>query len=170
MMFSNIDLNIFIENLLFLVFSSLFLTISGWSWRKAKPFSIPQVPIWFNAWLSLVIIIGLLLPMAVTIWWGIWQQNMIVLNVFLSYFLMLGLQIFFEIIVFRKFHSCVWVTIPCLYLPYRFWQLYQGWILLSTDSELFWVQNLLLLEIVLWIFNYCVHLSQIPRLLQWDKI
>jgi hypothetical protein len=169
-MFFKTDLEIFSEDLLFLVFSTLFLLLIGWWWRKARPFMISQIPVWFNAWLSLVIIIGFLLPLGVTFWWGIWQQNMTILNIFLSYYLIVGLQILFESIVLRKFQSCIWVTIPCLYLPYRIWQLYRGWVLLSANSELFWLQNLLLLEIILWIFNYGVHLSQIPRLMQWEEV
>jgi hypothetical protein len=58
--------------------------------------------------------------------------------------------------------------IPCLYLPYRIWQLYQGLTLLNPQPELIWVRNLLILEIILWIFNYGVHLSQLPKLLRWE--
>jgi hypothetical protein len=68
----------------------------------------------------------------------------------------------------QRFHSCVWVMIPCLYLPYRIWQLYQGLTLLNPLPELIWVQKLLILETILWIFNYGVHLSQLPKLLRWE--
>lgn len=51
---------------------------------------------------------------------------------------------------------------------YRVWQLYEGLTILGSDSELMWVRNLLILEIVLWTANYALDLSQLPRLLRWE--
>lgn len=82
---------------------------------------------------------------------------------------MLGLQIVSEIVV-KNYQSPIWVTVPCLYLPYRFLQLYQGIELVSVESNLIWVKYILILELVLWIFNYGVHLSQLPRLLRWPSV
>lgn len=39
---------------------------------------------------------------------------------------------------------------------------------LNPINELMWIRNLLLFEIVLWIANYVLDLSQLPRLLRWD--
>jgi hypothetical protein len=119
-------------------------------------------------WFAIVLVLGIALPLLAMVLWGIWWNYQQVLILLADYFLMLGLQILSESVVARKFHSCVWVTIPCLYLPYRIWQLYQGLILLNPQPELIWVRNLLIFEIVLWIFNYGVHLSQLPRLLRWE--
>lgn len=60
--------------------------------------------------------------------------------------------------------------VPYLYLPYRIWQLYEGWILLGSAGELMWVKNLLLVEIVLWTVNYALDVAQLPRLLRWEQV
>ena len=168
-MTSTTNFNIIFENLLFLVIATSFLVFLGWVYRQSKPFSIPQpLPTWFKAWFSVVIVLGIALPFLAMLFWGVWQGNQSVLKVLVSYFVMLGLQILSESVTANRFHSCVWVTIPCLYLPYRIWQLYSGLTLLSIENDSIWIQRLLVTEIVLWIFNYGVHLSQIPRLLQWE--
>ncbi|MFH7029737.1 MAG: hypothetical protein ACHBN1_31350 [Heteroscytonema crispum UTEX LB 1556] len=165
----NIYLKLLLENLLFVTLATSFFVFVGWVWRDSKPFSIPQpLPPWFKVWLSIVLVVGLALPVVVMLLWGVWWGYYQVGIVLASYFLMLGLQILSEKVTVNKFQSCVWVTIPCVYLPYRFWQLYEGLGLLSPEPQLMWVRNLLILEIVLWIFNYGVHLSQLPRLLRWD--
>lgn len=161
--------NIFIENSLFVIISTSFLVFVGWVWRRAKPFSIPQpLPTWFKAWLSVVLVVGVLFPVLAIVVWGVWWNQESVLLALIPYLVMLALQILSEIVTSKRFQSCVWVMIPCLYLPYRVWQLYSGLMLLSLESGTIWVQRLLLVEIVLWIFNYGVHLSQIPRLLRWE--
>ena len=168
MSFSTTDLNLVFENLLFLLIATSFLVFLGWVWRLSLPFSIPQpLPAWFKAWLSIVLVVGVALPLVAMLVWGVWWGNQSVLQATLPYFVMLGFQILSESVTLNRFQSCVWVMIPCLYLPYRIWQLYRGLTLLSLD-ETIWVQRLLLVEIVLWIFNYGVHLSQLPRLLGWE--
>ncbi|MBE9188860.1 hypothetical protein IQ230_00465 [Gloeocapsopsis crepidinum LEGE 06123] len=156
-----------IENLLFFTLATSFLIFAGWLWRHAKPFSLPQpLPNWFKAWFATVIVLGVLLPL-VTILWAASQGDRIVVLVLVSYFVMLGLQILSESLTVNRFQSCVWVTIPCLYLPYRLWQLYSGLTLINLENDL-WVQSILIAEMVLWTFNYGVHLSQIPWLLRWE--
>jgi len=157
-----------VENLLFFALATSFLVFAGWLWRYAKPFSLPQpLPSWFKAWLATVIVLGVLLPL-VTILWAASQGDRIVVLVLVSYFAMLGLQILSESLTVNRFQSCVWVTIPCLYLPYRLWQLYSGLTLINLENGL-WVQSILIAEMFLWAFNYGVHLSQIPRLLRWES-
>jgi hypothetical protein len=58
--------------------------------------------------------------------------------------------------------------VPYLYVPYRVWQLYEGWTLLTPESEPIGFETLLLVEIVLWIGNYALDLAQLPRLLRWE--
>lgn len=166
MTFSTTNMNLLFENLLFLVVTTSFLVFVGWVWRQSKPFSIPEpLPTWFKAWLSVVLVVGVALPvLAMLVWWG----DRSVLQATLPYFVMLGFQILSESVTLNRFQSCVWVTIPCLYLPYRIWQLHSGLTLLSLESGPIWVQRLLLAEIVLWSFNYGVHLFQLPRLLRWE--
>ena len=58
--------------------------------------------------------------------------------------------------------------VPYIYLPYRFWQLYEGLTLLDSTSELQWVRYLLIFELVMWIVNYAIDVSQLPRLFRWE--
>ncbi len=163
------NLNLLIENLIFLFVATAFLVIVGWAWRHLKPFDLPQpLPGWFKVWFLTVQLAGGLLPLVAMLLWGVWRGYSSVLTVFLSYFAMLGLQILSEIATLRWFHSVVWVMVPYLYLPYRIWQLYEGLMLLEPESDLMWVQYLLILEIVLWTLNYGLDLAQLPRLFRWE--
>jgi hypothetical protein len=112
--------------------------------------------------------VGVLVPLIALILWGVWWGYSKVLTVLAWYFLMLGLQILSEILTLRKFPSVVWVMVPYLYLPYRIWQLYEGLQILSPEPELMWIRILLIVEIVLWIGNYVLDVSQLPRLFDWE--
>ncbi len=169
MTFSTTDLNLLFENILFLVAATSFLVFVGLAWRQSKPYSLPQpLPTWFNIWFLSVQVIGGLLPLLAMLLWGVWWGYSSVLTVLVPYFVMLGLQILSEIVTLRQFQSVAWVMVPYLYVPYRIWQLEQGLTLLRPESELVWVRNLLLVEIILWILNYALALSQLPRLLRWE--
>ncbi|WP_017316464.1 hypothetical protein [Mastigocladopsis repens] len=165
----NTNLYLFIENLVFFLLATSFLVVVGWAWRNSKPFSLPQpLPGWFKIWFGTVQILGVIVPLVVILVWGMWLRDTRILTVFIPYFVMLGLQILSEILTLRQFHTVVWVMVPYLYLPYRFWQLYQGWKFLHFETDLAWVRNLLLVEIVLWIVNYILDVAQLPRLLRWE--
>jgi len=169
MTFSTTDLNLLFENILFLFTATSFLVFVGLAWRRSKPYSLPQpLPTWFNIWFLSVQVIGGLLPLLAMLLWGVWWGYSSVLTVLVPYFVLLGLQILSEIVTLRQFQSVVWVMVPYLYVPYRVWQLEQGLTLLCPESELVWVRNLLLVEIILWILNYALALSQLPRLLRWE--
>lgn len=168
-MISPTEVKLLFENLLFFAIATSFLVVVNWAWRQSKPYSLPQpLPEWFRVWFLTVQVVGGLLPLLAMLLWGVWWGYSSVLTVLIPYFVMLGLQILSEIVTLRQFHSVVWVMVPYLYLPYRIWQLYEGLTLLSPTSELMWVQNLLLVEIVLWTLNYALDLSQLPRLLRWE--
>lgn len=168
-MISTTEIKLLLENLLFFAIATSFLVVVGWAWRQSKPYSLPQpLPVWFNIWFFTVQVVGGLVPLLAILLWGVWWGYSSVLTVLIPYFAMLGLQILSEIVTLRQFHSIVWVMVPYLYLPYRVWQLYEGLTLLNPASELMWVQNLLLVEIVLWTLNYALDLSQLPRLLRWE--
>lgn len=158
-----------VENLLFFAIATSFFFIVGWAWRSAKPFYLPEpLPGWFRIWFGTVQVIGGLIPLIVMLVWGVWWGYTSVLTVLIPYFVVLGLQILSESMSLRQFHSVVFVMVPYLYLPYRIWQLYEGLSLLNPASELVWVRNLLLVEIVLWTLNYALDLSQLPRLMRWE--
>ncbi|GAX38353.1 hypothetical protein [Nodularia sp. NIES-3585] len=165
----NINLHLFLENLLFFLSATSFFIVVGWAWKHAKPYIIPQpLPRWFKFWFSTVQILGVFLPLVVMVLWGVFWGYTAVLSVFTWYFVMLGLQILCESISLRLFHSVVWVMIPYLYVPYRIWQMYEGLTLLGSVSQLWWIQNVLVLEILLWTANYALNVSQLPRLFSWE--
>ncbi|HEY9298569.1 MAG TPA: hypothetical protein VIQ31_19870 [Phormidium sp.] len=165
----NTNLYLLLENLLFLVITTTFLGIVGWAWRYCKPYTLPQpLPGWFKIWFGTVQIVGVLFPLPVIVLWGLWKGYSDVLTIFAWYYLILGLQILAEILTLRKFQSVVWVMVPYLYLPYRIWQLYEGFKILSPDSQLIWVKYLLIVEIILWTVNYALDLAQLPRLFRWE--
>lgn len=164
----NTNLYLFIENLVFFVLATSFFVVVGWAWRNSKPFSLPQpLPEWFKIWFGTVQVLGVIVPLLVIVW-GLWRGDNRILTVFVPYLVMLGLQILSEILTLRQFHTVVWVMVPYLYLPYRFWQLYEGWKFVRFETDLAWVRNLLLVEVVLWIGNYVLDVTQLPRLLRWE--
>lgn len=168
MTFSN-TIYLLIENLLFFAIATSFFVIVGWAWRQAKPYNLPEpLPGWFRIWFVTVQVLGGLIPLIAMCLWGFWWGYSSVLTVLIPYFVMLGLQVLSESLSLRRFHSVVFVMVPYLYLPYRIWQLYEGLSLLNPASELIWVRNLLLAEIVLWTLNYALDLAQLPRLLSWE--
>lgn len=158
-----------LENLLFFLITTIILSLMAYYWRTAKPFSIPQTPNWFRPWFILVQVLGVLFPLIALILWGIWWRNTIVLSIFASYFLILGLQILTETIMLRQFQTVAWVAIPYFYVPYRVWQLYQGLITIGDDSELMLVRLLLEINIGIWMINYCLNLLQLPLLFRWEE-
>lgn len=165
----NTNLYLFLENLLFFVVATFFTVIVGWAWRNTKPMTLPEpLPGWFKIWFGTVQVVGILIPLIAMFLWGVWWGYSSVLTVFIWYFIMLGLQIISESVTLRRFQSVVWVMVPYLYLPYRVWQLYEGLTIISPESELIWMRNLLILEIVLWTTNYILDVAQLPRLFGWE--
>ena len=165
----NTNLYLFLENLLFLAIATSFTAIAHLAWRDLKPFTLPDpLPDWFKIWFGTVQVVGVVIPLLAMFLWGVWWGYTSVLTVFIPYFVMLGLQILFEILTLRRFQSVVWVMVPYLYLPYRIWQLYEGLTILSPESDLIWIRYLLIVEIVLWTGNYALDLAQLPRLFRWE--
>ncbi len=165
----NINLHLFLENLLFFLSVTSFFIVVGWAWKHAKPYKITELlPTWFKLWFSTVQILGVLLPLAVMVLWGVFWGYTSVLIILAWYFVMLGLQIITESISLKMFHSVVWVMVAYLYVPYRIWQMYEGLIILGSVSQFWWIKNLLILEIILWTGNYALNVSQLPRLLGWE--
>lgn len=157
-----------LENLIFFAIATALLVMIGWAWRNIEPYELPKpLPGWFKVWFLSVQFLGIMPPLAALLIGGIWQGNFTVLAIFAAYFLMLGLQILSESLSLRRFQSTVFVMVPYLYLPYRFWQLYEGTILLNSDAEMDWVCYILIFEIVVWMINYCLDLAQLPRLFHW---
>ncbi|WP_071517205.1 hypothetical protein [Geitlerinema sp. PCC 9228] len=160
--------SIFIENILFVVFTTAFLAITGWAWQDTQPYQLPNpLPNWFGLWFGSVQILGGLLPLVALIW-VIWQGNTNAIAIFASYIIVLGLQILSEFLTLRKFQSVVWVMVPYLYVPYRIWQLYEGLVVLTPIDNWFWIRMVLWVNLVVWIGNYLLDLAQLPRLFRWE--
>ncbi|MBD2489961.1 hypothetical protein [Aulosira sp. FACHB-615] len=165
----NINLYLLRENLLFFTVSTFLIGVISWGWKNAKPYTVPlPFPWWYKWWFLTMQILGVLLPLLIMLLWGVWWKQGIVLAVLDWYFIILVWQIFFETFTLRKLQHVVWVMVPYIYLPYRFWQLYEGLTLLGSQTELLWVRYLLILELVLWIVNYAIDVVQLPRLFRWE--
>lgn len=167
---TEIGLRLLAENSVFFLISLVFLSWTGWAWRKLKSFELPKpLPDWFSYWFGSVQFLGLVPPL-VALGWSLWQGYFTVLVVLLAYFVMLALQVIAEIVTLRQFQSVVWVMVPYLYVPYRLWQLYEGLTLIQRETNLGWVQVLLIGEIVVWSINYLLDLAQLPRLFRWPDL
>lgn len=157
-----------IENGVFLAIANLFLLITAWAWRTAKPYHLPDpLPGWFRYWFLTIQIFGTI-PPAIALGWGILHNNGGVIAIFAAYFILLGIQILTEILTLRPFQSVVWIMVPYLYVGYRLWQLYEGIHLLDRE-DLAWIRLILLGEIALWSGNYLLDLAQLPRLFRWES-
>lgn len=156
------------EILLFLLASTAFLGIVGWAWRSLQPYRLPEpLPGWFRVWFISVQIGGGLVPLGVLVW-SLGGADTRITMILVTYLVNLGLQVLAESLTLRQFRSVVWVMVPYLYVPFRLWQLYEG-LMLFASGELGWFQALLVAEIVLWMINYSLNLSQLPRLAGWPQ-
>ncbi len=165
----NINLYLLVENLIFFIIATLFIVVVNWGWRNTKTYTLPlPFPGWYKIWFGSVQVFGILLPLVVMLLWGVWWNDRTVLSVFGWYFIVLGLQIISERVTLRELQNVVWVMVPYIYLPYRFWQLYEGVTILSSENKLVWVRYFLIFELVLWIVNYAIDVSQLPRLFRWE--
>ncbi len=97
----------------------------GWVWRESKPFTLPQpLPTWFKAWLSIVLVLGVVLPLISLVLWGFWwgETRVVValakrcaLAQIAAYFFMLAFQILSESV--NKSLSLVRLGDDSLYVP-----------------------------------------------------
>ncbi|WP_445633894.1 Lycopene cyclase domain-containing protein [Nostoc sp. DSM 114161] len=165
----NINIYLFLENLIFFVIATLFIVVVNWGWKNTKTYTLPlPFPSWYKIWFGSVQVFGILLPLVVMLLWGVWWSDRTVLTVLGWYFIVLGLQIISERVALRELQNVVWVMVPYIYLPYRFWQLYEGITILGSETKLLWVRYLLIFQLVLWIINYVIDVSQLPRLFRWE--
>ncbi|WP_013320751.1 hypothetical protein [Gloeothece verrucosa] len=161
---------LFWENVLFSLVATVFLLIVDRAWKDLKPFELPlPQPKWFNYWFVPVQIFGLFLPLVALVWWGfVWGYQSVIVAL-LPYLIILVLQIASEVYTLRKKSSVVWVMVPYVYLPYRFWQLYEALNFLPSNPQLIWVRYLLMINLIVWIANYLLDISQLPRLFRWPS-
>ncbi|MDZ8188051.1 MAG: hypothetical protein RMX96_24760 [Nostoc sp. ChiSLP02] len=165
----NINLYLFLENLIFFVIATLFILVVSWGWKNTKVYTLPlPFPDWYKIWFGSIQVLGIVLPLIVMLLWGVWWGDRTVLTVLGWYSIVLVLQIISETLALRKLQNVVWVMVPYIYLPYRFWQLYESLTILGSQTKLLWVRYLLIFLLVLWIINYLIDVSQLPRLFRWE--
>jgi len=157
-----------IENGAFLFLSTLFLTVVGWSWRNTQPYELPKpLPDWFKFWFGSVQFLGSVPPLIAMVC-ALWQNISLLREVLLAYFVVLALQVLTETLALRQFQTVAWVMVPYLYVPYRLWQLWEGYTLTTAEeSAASWLSLFFIGEIVVWGGNYLLDLAQLPSLLRW---
>lgn len=155
-----------LENAVFVAIATGFLAIAGWAWRDLPAFQLPKpLPAWFKYWFGAVQFLGVLPPL-LALGWCWWQGEGLWVQLWLAYFALLALQILAEVLALRRYQSTVWVMVPYLYVPYRLWQLAEGWGI-AADQTCWAMQALCAAEGLLWALNYLLDLAQLPRLFRW---
>jgi hypothetical protein len=156
-----------------LVFFALACTALVWAqWRLPKPSASfpgprPVGPI-FKVWLVVIWVVGLLLPLVALVvdgWLGGRTDTRLAL---VPYFVMFFAQVGSELFVWKRWRSPVWVIVPCLYLPWRLYQVARGMEGLEDPAASLTLVTLSAL-FVLWVINIGVHYTNIPATLRWDS-
>ncbi|MEH1853022.1 MAG: hypothetical protein V7L11_15455 [Nostoc sp.] len=82
MIFSNINLYLFLENFLFFLIATLLIVVINWGWKDTKPYTLPLAfPGWYKIWFGSVQLLGVLLPLVFMLLWGVWWGDRTVLSV-----------------------------------------------------------------------------------------
>ena len=156
------------ENAMFLLFT---LPCLVWGWRRydaqaAFPGPVTPWPAWFKVWFRVIWLVGIALPLGVSIYYVIRGEAAVAAVALGAYFFLFVIQIATELTCIR-FRSPVWVAVPCLYLPWRLVQLERGLSGLEPEDGLMRVTLWLL--IALWTVNIWVHFSGIPNQMRWHR-
>ncbi|KAL0023486.1 hypothetical protein WJX79_000502 [Trebouxia sp. C0005] len=126
--------------------------------RRAPDFFVPYV--------SFIILASILTPLA-SLGYLVWEgQTDLGVSTLGVYVLCLVVQIASESVSLRL-GTPMWVQVPQAYQPYRLWQLARGLCLGSALGGPEWLQTLLGLLIVLWVFNYGAQMQFSPWLYRW---
>jgi hypothetical protein len=155
-----------------LVFFAVACAALVWAqWRLPKPsapFPGPRpVGSVFKVWLVVIWVVGLVLPLAALTADGLLGGRADVRWALGPYFVMFFAQVASELTVWKRWRSAVWVIVPCLYLPWRLYQVHRGIGTLDAPAPLFTLYTLYAL-FVLWVINIGVHYTNIPGTLRWD--
>lgn len=153
-------------NLVFLAVAAAILAWAQWRTRPGPRFPGPRpVGPLFKAWLVVIWLVGMVLPLAalgIDGFAGGAAGTRTVLGWYLATFVA---QLAFEIFAWKRWRSPVWVIVPCLFLPWRLFQVALGIMWLDGPALTLWTLWALL---VLWVINVGVHYSNIPNTLRWD--
>ncbi len=159
------------ENAAFFVIASIILSIGVLRYRGTAPFPGPvrPWPTWFQIWFRVIWIAGFLLPLAALVGFGLVPNDGAVILALAPYFVMFVLQIVSEQYLFQVHKSPIWVAVPCLYLPWRLWQVVRGFQVMEPYPHLTLVTYTLWVLFVLWIINIGVHLTGIPGSMRYRQ-
>ncbi len=147
-------------------FVAVAAAILGWAKLRTRPgpaFPGPRpVGPLFKVWLLVIWLVGMLLPLVALAVAGRAPMVAVALGWYVALFLV---QIGFELLAWKRWRSPVWVIVPCLFLPWRLFQVAMG--LAVVGGPPLAVATLWAL-LVLWVINVGVHYSNIPNSLRWD--
>ncbi|QMW24125.1 hypothetical protein [Sandaracinobacteroides saxicola] len=152
----------------FLLAVVLCLGWAQWRTRPGPAFPGPRpVGRLFKAWLVVIWGVGLLLPLVALVIDGFMGEMRPVRLALGWYLLMFVVQVGCELFVWKRWRSPVWVLVPCLFLPWRLFQVGMGFYAVQGLEAPLTVATLWGLA-GLWIVNIGVHYSNIPNTLRWD--
>lgn len=159
---------VLLANLAFFAFASAVLLWARWRTLAGPDFPGPQPvgPI-FKAWLVVIWAVGLLLPLAAIVVDGVLGGEQTTLLALLPYFAAFVAQVATEIYIWKRWRSPVWVIVPCLYLPWRLFQVWIGFDIVGPDPQPLTGFTLLAL-FALWAINIGVHYTNIVNTLRWS--
>jgi hypothetical protein len=161
--------SVVLPNLLFFVLAcACLLWAHARTGTKGARFPGPRpVGPWFKGWLIVIWVVGLVLPIAALVIDGLIGGHVVTWWAILPYIIMFVAQVASELFVWKRWRSPVWVIVPCLYLPWRVFQVVTGLGLPGVAEAGFTLFTLYAL-LVLWVINIGVHYSNIPNTMRWD--
>lgn len=155
--------SLLLTNLGFLLCAVACLGWARWRTRPGPVFTGPcPVGPAFKGWLINIWLIGLLLPIvALALGWS----DPLTRLALIPYLVMFVAQVLFELMAWKRWGSPIWVIVPCLFLPWRLFQVWQGLSLASPQT----LTTLTLWALfVLWVINIGVHFTNIPNTMRWN--
>lgn len=158
-----------LENGVFLLLTLPVLFVGWRRYRDAAPFTgpLPDWPLWFRIWFKVIWMVGFVLPVAVLTYAVASGFGSLAAIILAPYLIMLFVQIAEEQVCISALRSPVWGSIPCLFLPWRLFQLHRADQTL-TESDPMLLQWTVWALIVLWVVNIWVHYTGLPRQLRWN--
>lgn len=158
------------QNIAFLAFAVIILVWAQGRIRHAPPWPGPRpVGRVFRWWLLVIWLVGFLLPVLAIVFDGVLGGQSEAWLVMLPYLLMFVAQIGYELFVWKRWRSVVWVLVPCLFLPWRLFQIHVGLLTVMPLEGLLLTKVTLVALLVLWLINIGVHYSGIALNLRWDQ-
>jgi hypothetical protein len=151
------------SNLGFLLLAAACMGWAQWRTQPGPAFPGPRpVGAAFKIWLVIIWLVGLVLPVVALVVEPLPATRLALV----PYLLMFVLQVVFELLAWKRLRSPVWVIVPCLFLPWRLFQVWQGMQLGPHGSVTELVLDALF---VLWVINIGVHYTNIPNTMRWDR-